>query len=268
MPRPQKKNAGSEYYDTTDPFIDDSELALDERQFFAQTKQQGFYVSSGEVALLKDKTPKKPKSKKISFAAGLHPSLNPGDGTRDAPIAIDADADAVPPPPGASASAVAPSQLLREGGVHLAADAAHVGQKRKRPGSAMTSIITENGKRKKVVDERMFHPDLQRGITELRVLVKQGKYHAHCPPPYVYSLSIVPITLVHCLPFRSTCHLIESWENKGKFPPSLKPALARLAILAIRLDEYDDDFFSLMPMIFPYNKFTMSVRHIFILPPL
>ena len=45
----------SEYYDTTDPFIDDSELAVDERQFFAQTKQQGFYVSSGEVALLKDK---------------------------------------------------------------------------------------------------------------------------------------------------------------------------------------------------------------------
>jgi hypothetical protein len=45
----------SEYYDTSDPFIDDSELAIDERQFFAQTKQQGFYVSSGEVALLKDK---------------------------------------------------------------------------------------------------------------------------------------------------------------------------------------------------------------------
>jgi HPC2 and ubinuclein domain len=51
----QKKNVVSEYYDTTDPFIDDSELAVDERQFFAQTKQQGFYVSSGEVALLKDK---------------------------------------------------------------------------------------------------------------------------------------------------------------------------------------------------------------------
>jgi len=51
----QRKNVASEYYDTSDPFIDDSELALDERQFFAQTKQQGFYVSSGEVALMKDK---------------------------------------------------------------------------------------------------------------------------------------------------------------------------------------------------------------------
>ena len=47
----QKKNAVSEYYDTSDAFIDDSELAIDERQFFAQT----IYVSSGEVALLKDK---------------------------------------------------------------------------------------------------------------------------------------------------------------------------------------------------------------------
>ena len=51
----QKKNVVSEYYDTSDPFIDDSELAIDERQFFAQTNQQEIYVSSGEVALLEDK---------------------------------------------------------------------------------------------------------------------------------------------------------------------------------------------------------------------
>lgn len=53
--REQRRNAAMEYYDTSDPFIDDSELPMDERTFFAQTKQQGFYVSSGEVALLKDK---------------------------------------------------------------------------------------------------------------------------------------------------------------------------------------------------------------------
>ena len=51
----QKRNYASEYYDVADPFIDDSELAVDERTYFAQTKQTGFYVSSGEVALLKDK---------------------------------------------------------------------------------------------------------------------------------------------------------------------------------------------------------------------
>lgn len=50
----------------------------------------------------------------------------------------------------------------------------------------------------------------------------------------------------------------ENWEQKGKFPPSLKPQLAQLALLAIKLDEYDDHFFNLMPVLFPYNKFTMT----------
>jgi HPC2 and ubinuclein domain len=53
----------------TDPFIDDSELAIDERTFIAQTKQQGFYVFSGEVALLKEKSHRKPKSKKSALPA-------------------------------------------------------------------------------------------------------------------------------------------------------------------------------------------------------
>ena len=43
-------------------------------------------------------------------------------------------------------------------------------------------------------------------------------------------------------------------------PPTLKPPLANLAIIAIKLDEYDDDFFAVMPMLFPYSKFTMTMR--------
>ncbi|KDR78196.1 hypothetical protein GALMADRAFT_209612 [Galerina marginata CBS 339.88] len=233
----KRKNGAAEYYDTSDPFIDDSELALDERQFFAQTKQQGFYVSSGEVALMKDKTPKKPKSKKISFAAGLHPSLGTGttphlgfassqkppptiEGTRDAPIPVDAAPGPVPSSIANINSHASPHDRLKiDGGVGIAADAEHAGQKRKRQNSA----IMEGGKRKKMVDESMFHPDLQVAIKDMKDLISS-----------------------------------ESWENKGKFPPTLKPPLARLAVLAIRLDEYDDDFFSLMPTLFPYNKFTMT----------
>lgn len=58
---------------------------------------------------------------------------------------------------------------------------------------------------------------------------------------------------------RETDRHAESWEQKSKFPPNLKPLLAALSLQAITLDEYDDNFFSLMPIIFPYNKFTMSV---------
>jgi len=138
-------------------------------------------------------------------------------------------------------------------GVGIAADVQHVGQKRKRqatqelstssqppsssqqangaPQQPSSSVGSVSAKRKKTApDESMFHPSLQAAIAEMKELIMK-----------------------------------ENWENKGKFPPALKPPLARLAVLAIRLDEYDDDFFSYMPVLFPYNKFTMTVRvHLFV----
>jgi len=104
----RKKNLGAEYYDLTDPFIDDSELAIDERTFIAQTKQQGFYVFSGEVALLKEKSHRKPKSKKSALPApepiagpsnyphvlshSNHSQVQP-QGSKDVPIALLSDGD-------------------------------------------------------------------------------------------------------------------------------------------------------------------------------
>lgn len=52
---------------------------------------------------------------------------------------------------------------------------------------------------------------------------------------------------------------LDDWSVKGKFPAELKPVLAEVALKAIELGEYDDDFFNLMPTLFPYNRFTMMV---------
>ena len=60
----KRRHRESKCYDLDNPFIDDAELALDEQTFFAQTKQQGFYVSSGEVALLKDRSSQQCKTPK------------------------------------------------------------------------------------------------------------------------------------------------------------------------------------------------------------
>ncbi|KAF9228200.1 hypothetical protein BS17DRAFT_773236 [Gyrodon lividus] len=181
----KKKHMTSEYYDVTDPFIDDSEINIDNRTHFAQTKQQGFYVSSGEVALMKDsRTPKKPKSKKLP-ATEAGPSKQE-DGTKDHPISLLGDEK--------------------------------VGKKRKN-----YTIVEENGKKRKVVDLREFHPELQAAIEDLKVAISN-----------------------------------DSWDVKGKFPPGIKPILADVALKAVRLGEYDDDFFSLMPVLFPYNRFTMT----------
>ena len=49
----------------------------------------------------------------------------------------------------------------------------------------------------------------------------------------------------------------ENWETKGKFPLGLKPLLGQIGLRAVLLNEYDDNFFNVMPKIFPYNKYTM-----------
>ncbi|KAG1844692.1 hypothetical protein F4604DRAFT_1689004 [Suillus subluteus] len=157
--RKQKKYATSECYDVNDPFINDSELNIDNRTHFAQIKQQGFYVSSGEVSLIKDRTPEKPQSKKAK--------------TR-------------------------------------------LNKKRKN--------YTVLEKKRKIVDLRDFHPELQLAIEDLKTAISK-----------------------------------EPWDVKGKFPPSIKPILADVALKAVNLGEYDEDFFNLIPMLFPYNCFTMTI---------
>lgn len=47
------------------------------------------------------------------------------------------------------------------------------------------------------------------------------------------------------------------FENKGKFPPDLKPILLAVSIRAIELGEFNDNYFNYLPKIFPYNRYTM-----------
>ena len=53
---------------------------------------------------------------------------------------------------------------------------------------------------------------------------------------------------------------VVDWSDKTKFPAALRPVVTSIALKALALDEYDEHFFNLMPLIFPYNRFTMSVR--------
>ena len=79
-------------------------------------------------------------------------------------------------------------------------------------------------KRRRVVQLQPFHADLEAGIIVLKDAIAR-----------------------------------ESFEVKGKFPPALKPKLQQLALQAILLDEYNN-FFAQMPQLFPYSRFTMTVR--------
>jgi hypothetical protein len=95
--------------------------------------------------------------------------------------------------------------------------------------------------KKRRTDVRPFHPDLDQMIESLKVAISNGRCNPNTPLHVVLT------------------HPPESWV-KGKFPPALKPTLAQVALKAVVLGEYDDNFFNFMPKIFPYNRYTLSVN--------
>lgn len=95
--------------------------------------------------------------------------------------------------------------------------------------------------KKRRTDVRPFHPELEQMIESLKVAITNGRCNL-----------VIPFHVV-------SMHPSESWV-KGKFPPALKPTLAQVALKAVVLGEYDDNFFNFMPKIFPYNRYTLSVN--------
>ncbi|KAI9058680.1 hypothetical protein FKP32DRAFT_1680408 [Trametes sanguinea] len=221
LPR-QRRHYASEYYDTTDPFIDDSELAQDERTFFAQTKQKGFYVSSGQVALLSKAPQRKPKSKKVNILA---PSASVTAALSTATLPLPALSASTSSANGTSVKPKVEGGL--EAPIASLSDAEEASGSLKRKMSETQSVASSGGdgnvKKKRKVEIRPFHPELEQAIDVLKEAIAK-----------------------------------EDWSVKGKFPPGIKPILGQVALKAVILGEYDDNFFNLMPKLFPYNKFTMT----------
>ncbi|OCH87699.1 hypothetical protein OBBRIDRAFT_759360 [Obba rivulosa] len=236
--RRRRKNHASEYYDTADPFIDDSELAQDERTYFAQTKQKGFYVSSGQVALLNKTPTKKPKSKKVNILA---PSASVS---------------------AALSSATLPPSIMGSAGVPALGSSS-------KPNAASTAkkMKQENGSRDSPIalysdgeEDRSTHGVKRKSSDLLSIATsvngsingdgtsKKRRKEVH---PFSDEIEAEFSVLKEAISK-------ENWESKGKFPPSIKPVLAKVALKAIILGEYDDNFFNAMPRLFPYNKFTMT----------
>ncbi|GAB1526477.1 hypothetical protein RhiTH_009644 [Rhizoctonia solani] len=287
----RKRREEETEYDLSDAFIDDSDLQRDSRTHFAQTKQQGFYVSSGEVALVKDKTvpkprkrvsnaPSKPLSKvaatkaaaqraaSSSVANASSATAGAGAGAANTSTATAGNTSTLsvsilaaalpqpqpmltvgapvyprtPTPPSSGAqthsaqslppistpsndpgfkpmSSFAPEASPMDGNTSL-------GMKRQRTETNGVGNVTTpvGGKkpRKTLVDTEPFSVALEERLKELHEEIKTY-----------------------------------SWENKAKFPPNLKPRLTTVALEALKLGEYNENFFNYLPKIFPYNRFTM-----------
>ncbi|PKI84500.1 hypothetical protein MVES_001655 [Malassezia vespertilionis] len=236
--QPQKKRRSDEYdvgsYDTKDPFVDDSELGVDEPTHIVKTRSDGFYVACGPVELARGKT-----SKPSSFSSSGFQS-NAGGGharhtnkllAKRAALRVREDAETkessttlstaaaeyAPPNPSPSKTVdPAPSPAI----VPYAAPTSTTDTAA--PESASTTPADKAEKKKNKYPIQPVHPDLQKRFDHLKTLVQRA-----------------------------------SFAVKTKFPPELKPPLIETAKLAVELDEYNENFFNYLPSIFPYNRFTM-----------
>ncbi|KAI0348857.1 hypothetical protein OH77DRAFT_1526104 [Trametes cingulata] len=220
--RKKRRHHASEYYDTSDPFIDNSELAQDEAP------------------------QKKPKSKKVNILA---PSASVTAALSTATLPLPALSGSAGPSNG---STVGKSKLKLEDGaqdspIALLSGGEEANRKLKRKMSETQSVTssTVDGnvkKRRNTVEIMSILLRCSVVRTAADVFAIQQPFH----PELEQAIDVLKEAITK-----------ENREVKGKFPPALKPLLAQVALKAVILGEYDDNFFNLLPKLFPYNHFTM-----------
>ncbi|KAJ1023194.1 hypothetical protein NDA16_003347 [Ustilago loliicola] len=223
-------------YDVRDPFVDDSELNIDEPTHFAKPKADGFYVTQGTVELEKAKAlgkgqpiPAKDRPKPLSIRdskVGFAGSLN-----KLVAKKAQQNTELPPMPPTASPSSMQLGSLLNNG---------DPGSPSVGAGSALTNTQKYDGSH----DAPISVEDVDGNPSKL---AKKNRYPTLPVDPRLQAAFDELKRKVDA----------ESFAVKTKFPPNLKPPLVETARVAVALGEYDNNFFNHLPTIFPYNRFTM-----------
>ncbi|KDQ11246.1 hypothetical protein BOTBODRAFT_35546 [Botryobasidium botryosum FD-172 SS1] len=264
----KRRKAEKREYDLTDPFIDDSDLIIDAPTHFAQTKQKGFYVSSGEVALVKDEPVAKPKKKPAtsakpkSVAAKLSAPTKPKSRSTSAGISDPSG----PADSGKRPSVLQPLPDSVNGGISTPrrsgspsrglgtrdSPIALLDDSDQNPNSAQNlakRMKLENGQSAATVGGEYSGHDSSSVKSETEGGTKKRKLASE---PFTFHPDVAAM-------FEKIKGLVanEPFEVKTKFPPALKEPLAEVAMCAVRVGNYGDPFFDYLPKIFPYNRFTM-----------
>ena len=231
-------------YDVKDPFVDDSELGVDEPTHFAKPKADGFYVTQGPVELAKVKPGKRglpgaprERAKPLSIRdakSGFAGSINKL-------IAKRAQATgSVPAPPPAASTANGGGSMHLTSLLNSSA-ASGSPELRQTPGPLSTPNSKAEGTRESPIKVDDNDDSTSKPVS------KKNRYPTLPVDPRLQAQ------------FEHLKNLVskESFAVKTRFPPNLKPPLIETAKLAVELGEYNDNFFNYLPTIFPYNRFTM-----------
>lgn len=238
----RKRRKEIEEYDVNDPFVDDSELQIDEPTHAAKPASKGFYVAFGDIEL--ERLQKKKRGAKAIEAAAATASPGAGPSTANGTViggASRGGRDAAPSylihgtqlevsnkmfhlrteEKGSSSTPSIPLEELQAGSIGLSdpSEQAKLGESRDSP----IKVDDEPASKKKTYPTKPVNKLLAAEFEHLRRLVAQ-----------------------------------EDFSVKSKFPPSLRPPLRKAAQVALETGEYNENFFNYLPALFPYNRFTMS----------
>lgn len=232
--RKRKKRQEKEEYDVTDPFVDDSELQIDEPTHSARPASKGFYVVLGDVEL--EKVGKGKRGGK-GAAGSSTPNAGPSGSGR-----------------GGAAGPAPPSYLISGTQLEVSNRLIHL-RATERGLSTQPSIPPEE-----IPDDSLGlvgSGQVISGSRESPIEVKDDAA-AVAGKKKTYPARPVDRRLAAELEHLKQLVAQESFQVKARFPPSLRPPLRKAARLALELGEYTDNFFNYLPQLFPYNRFTMS----------
>ncbi|RHZ82155.1 hypothetical protein Glove_113g11 [Diversispora epigaea] len=245
--RKTRGNKKEQQYDTTDPFIDDSELVPLQRNFGkARPQIDGYFVWQGPLEIAnqeeeEEEQPKKKTKRKQKSVEGGTPKVR-RKRTSKKTEETGADNTAKQPPVkkkrGSRKAAVnnesqQESQLMTESSSNFLKTLNEETNKMEISTidtHSLTSEVSKTfeinktpGKKKKIYSVESVNPEIQRLLNIFKQQVEK-----------------------------------ESFEVKSKFPPNLKNPLTDILVKAYELNQFNENLFKILTNMLPYNKFTIT----------
>ncbi|TIB64680.1 hypothetical protein E3P77_03034 [Wallemia ichthyophaga] len=246
-PHPDKKRAEYDNYDVNDPFVDDSQLTVDEPKMMAKPTNEGFYITIDHVEL-ETKSPSQLKEKKKDSDKDKQ--------KKRSSLHNLSKYSSFFPKPQLPATPIAPDISFE--GISLDVSDTPINKSRDSP------AITTQHKDSPEPSKSQTRTDVSSIIGPKKGGLLTGFTMDHLPSPSwskgkkEYPIEPISEDLQSAFEQLTVLIMKENFEQKTKFPQSLKDPLKRTAEIAIQLEQYDENhFFNRLPRLFPYNRFTM-----------
>lgn len=254
----RKRRKEVEEYDSNDPFVDDSELQIDEPTHSAKPVSKGFYVAIGDIELERlQKKQRGVNQAEVSPAAGSvmagagagagHHHGGGGGGGAGAGTGIVLSGNRT------GGRDAPPSYLIH--GTQLEVSNRMIQLRAEERGRSLSpSIPLEELQGDSIGLLDPSDDKKQAGSRNSPVKTEEE------PASKKKTYPTKPVSKVLAAEFEHLRRLVakEDFSVRSKFPMSLRPPLRKAARVALELGEYNENFFNYLPAIFPYNRFTMS----------